>query len=330
MSAPRRPMPPPLPDRPRGLWRDTPPVIFPPVLGLLGLGLGWREAARVLGAPGEIGELILGGAAMLLVFCLAAWLAKPLRRPAVTIEELRTLPGRAGLGAMLAAVLLLAAALVPLAPRLATGIMVAGIAAYLGLIAVLVPMLVTGPEEGRSVTPAFHLIFVGLILAPLSAIELGHAAASGALFWVMVVLAMAIWVASARQLLQRIPPAPLRPLLAIHLAPASLFAIVGTRLGLDWIALAFAVLASALAIALVASARWIAAAGFTPMWGAFTFPTAAFATALLSVSGGAGVAGAAGGLVLVVATLSVPVITFRVLRSWARGELAARTNAARA
>jgi tellurite resistance protein len=37
----------------------------------------------------------------------------------------------------------------------------------------------------------------------------------------------------------------------------------------------------------------------------------------------------AAGLVMVVATLAIPPITYKVLQAWARGGLAARTNAAR-
>jgi tellurite resistance protein len=45
----------------------------------------------------------------------------------------------------------------------------------------------------------------------------------------MIPVATGVWAFSLWQLFTRIPPAPLRPLLAIHLAPASLFAIVGGR-----------------------------------------------------------------------------------------------------
>ena len=322
----RRPLPPPLPPRPKGLWRDTPPAIFPPIMGVMGLALGWREATARLGAPAGIGDLILGAGAMLLLFCLVAWLAKPLRRPAVIPEDLRVLPGRAGLAAMVLSVTLLAAALVPLAPGLALGLLGVAVAAHLALTWLVIRALLTGPEEGRVVTPVFHLVFVGPILWALTTIPLGLG--GGAILWAMIPVAFTIWGVSAVQLLRRIPPAPLRPLLAIHLAPASLFAIVASRLDLPMVALPAVILAGVILLALLVSARWLTEAGFSPLWGAFTFPLAAFATALLSVSDGAGLVGVMGGVALVAATLAIPPIAFKVLQAWAKGSLAARTNAA--
>lgn len=324
----RRPLPPPLPQRPPGLWRDTPPALFPPLMGLLGLGLGWREAGRTLGAPSGIGDLILGAAALLFLFCLVAWLAKPLRRTGVIAEELRVLPGRAGLAALVLSLSLLAAALVPFAPRIAWSVLALSVVAHAGLIVLVLRVLLTGPPEARVVTPVFHLLFVGPILLPLALIPLGLTELSRAILWGTVPVALAIWAVSAVQLVRRNPPAPLRPLLAIHLAPASLFATVATMLGLPALGMAAAALGAAILLGLLASARWLTEAGFTPLWGAFTFPLAAFATALLGVSGGDGVVGILGGLLLVAATLAIPAITYKVLNAWAQGKLAATTNAA--
>ncbi len=325
---PRRPMPPPLTPPPPARWADTPPAVFPPLLGLMGLGLGWRVAAEQLGAPEGIGELILGAGAALLGFCAVAWLSKPLRRPAVVIDEMRALPGRTGLAAMTGAVMLLAAALAPLAPSLAAGVLGLGLAAHLLVIVLVAVVLLGGPAEGRVVTPAFHLIFAGPILATIAAVPLGYEAPALAVFWLTVAVATAIWATSAVQLVRRIPPAPLRPLLAIHLAPASVFAITATQLGLHGVATGFAVLALGLLLALLASARWITQAGFSALWGAFTFPISAAATAFLGLGG---VPGAAwlGGALLVAGTLAVPAIAFKVLQAWAKGTLAAKTNAAR-
>ncbi len=295
-------------------------------MGLMGLGLGWREATTTLGAPSGIGDLVLGAAAMLLLFCLIAWLAKPLRRPGVISEELRVLPGRAGMAAMVLSLVLLAAALVPLAPGLALGVLGVAVVGHLALMGLVIRTLLTGPEEGRVVTPVFHLVFVGPILWPLSALPLGFDAQ--AVLWATIPVALVIWAVSAVQLIRRIPPAPLRPLLAIHLAPASLFAIVASQLELAVLANASALLAAGILIALLGSARWLTEAGFSPLWGAFTFPLAAFATALLSVSDGAGLVGVMGGVALVAATLAIPPIAFKVLQAWAKGSLAARTNAA--
>ncbi|MGP9791507.1 SLAC1 family transporter [Roseinatronobacter sp. NSM] len=330
MTQPRRPMPPPLHIPKPGFGRRTPPAIFAPIMGLFGLGLGWREASGMFGLSPAIGDMILGAVALLFVFALVAYLAKPARRLAVLVEDMRVLPGRAGLAAASLSLMLLAASLAPLAPALATGVALCAFGLHLGLVGLLVYVLRISPPEGRVVTPVFHLSFVGFIIGGVVANALGHHDIARWIIWAMVGPAGVIWGVSLRQLFTRIPPAPLRPLLAIHLAPACLFTIVAQGAGMDNVAQGFAVLAIVIFAALLAALRWLTAAGFSPLWGAFTFPLVAFATALVMVSGGVGALFWAGGLVLGVATVAVPVIAYKVLKMWPGGTLAARTNAAEA
>jgi tellurite resistance protein len=330
MTPDRRPMPAPLKIPKPGLWRRTPPAIFPPIMGLFALGLGWRAAAQHLGIPPAFGDLILGATTLLYLFSITAYLAKPLRRPSVIWEELRVLPGRAGLAAGSLCLSLLAVSLVPVAPDLAAVLGVAGVAVHGLFLLLFLRALWTSPAEGRVTTPVFHLAFVGFIISGLSANALGRPDLALILLWVTMVPAVVIWGVSLRQLFTRIPPAPLRPLLAIHLAPASLFATVAAGAGLPNIALTFLALGGVFLLAMLVSIRWITAAGFSPLWGAFTFSVAAYAGALLHVSGGVGQMGMAGGVVLVAASLFIPVIAYRVLKSWADNSLAVKTNAAEA
>lgn len=313
-----------------GLWRRTPPAVFPPIMGLFGVGLGWRAAAPAFGLSPAIGELILGAVALLYCFALVAWLAKPLRRPSVVPEELRVLPGRAGLAAASLSLMLLSATLAPYIPSLARGLAVLAFSLHIGLLLVLIHVLRAGPPEGRVVTPVFHLTFVGFIIGGVAAIALGEPQIARIILWSMLIPAGVIWGLSARQLTKSLPPAPLRPLLAIHLAPASLFTIVAHGTGMTAAAHAFLALAVAILVALLLSARWLTVAGFSPLWGAFTFPLAAVSTALILVSQGQGMMGWIGGFLLAFCTLFIPVIAFRILRMWAGGTLAVKTNAAEA
>ncbi|NBB98843.1 MAG: tellurium resistance protein [Alphaproteobacteria bacterium] len=326
----RRPLPPPLEIPQPGFGRRTPPALFPPIMGLFGLGLGWRAAAGAFGVTPAISDLILGATSVLFLFTLAAYLAKPLRRPVALMEDLRVLPGRAGLSAASLCLMLFAAVLAPLASGLATGVALLAFAVHVAVVIAIVVTLLRGPEEGRVVTPAFHLSFVGFIIGGVAANALGHHDIARWLLWANLVPAGVIWGLSARQLTRQIPPPPLRPLLAIHLAPACLFTIVAHGAGLAEAAYAFSALAAAIFMALVVSARWLTVAGFSPLWGAFTFPMAAFATALVTISDGRGMLGIIAGLMLVLATLVVPLITFRVFKLWPGGKLAAKTNAAEA
>lgn len=332
MSGPRRhfPPPPPLVASPPGLWRRTPPAIFPPVMGLLGLGLAWRLLGEVAAnvAIAAVAEAALGAVALLYAFCVVAWLAKPLRRPGVLIDELQILPGRAGVAAAVLGLSLLAAAMVPYAPALALAMVAVSTLLLAGLGALVLWVLARGPREGRTVTPVFHLLFVGHVLAPLTLVPLGHTRLATGMLLITLVLAMLIWAASAVQLWRRVPPAPLRPLMAIHLAPASLFATVGALLGWGGWATGFALLALAIALALAGAGRWLLAAGFSPLWGALTFPLAACAAAVIHAFGASTPGLALGAALLLAATaLTIPV-AMRVMQDWAKGQLAAKTNAA--
>jgi tellurite resistance protein len=329
MSTPKRhfPPPPPLRPDPPGLWRRVPPAIFPPIMGLFGLGLAWRALGANLPAVAGLAEAFLGAVILLFAFAAVAWASKPLRRPAVLAEELRVLPGRAGVAAAVLCVFLTAAVLVPYAPGVARAMVWAGIALLAGLGALIARAFLTGPEEARVVTPVFHLVFVGYIIAPLALIPLGQGGVAAAIFWLTLAVAALIWAESLRQIATRIPPAPLRPLLAIHLAPLSLFATVAALLGWSGLALAFALAGLALLAVLLGTGRWLLAAGFSPLWGAMTFPLAALASAVLrAVPDPLGLwLGAA--LVLAATGLNIPVAV-KVLNAWVKGGLAARTNAA--
>lgn len=326
----RRPLPPPLEIPKPGFGRRTPPALFPPIMGLFGLGLGWRAAAQAFGVSTAIGDLILGATSILFLFTLVAYLAKPLRRPVALMEDLRVLPGRAGLSAASLCLMLFAAVLAPYANGVATGLALMAFAVHVAVVIAVVVTLLRSPEEGRVVTPVFHLSFVGFIIGGVAANALGHPDIARWLLWANLVPAGVIWGLSARQLTRQIPPPPLRPLLAIHLAPACLFTIVAHGAGLTEAAYAFSALAAAIFVALLVAGRWLTVAGFSPLWGAFTFPIAAFATSLVLLSDGRGVLGMIAGVMLVLATLIVPLIAFRVFKLWPGGKLAAKTNAATA
>lgn len=315
-----------------GLWRATPPAIFPPILGLLGLGLAWRRAGAVFGFGPALSDLVLGGVTLLALFAFVAYAAKLARRPAVVVEDLRVLPGRSGLVALSMSVLLLAAVAVAYSLGAARFLLWTGLALQAGIAMLILRGFVSGPPEQRRVTPVWHLSFVGFILAPLSAIPVGFTLLSEVIFWSTLGAAAFIWAASVAQFLRADVPAPLRPLLAIHLAPASLFATVAASLHLPLIAEAFGLVALGLALVLTGSLRWLTVAGFSAMWGSFTFPMAAFASAALSLAAGSSGSfwRAAGAIALLAASLAIPVIAVKVLQLWARGQLGPRTNAASA
>ncbi|MDJ0629856.1 MAG: tellurium resistance protein [Rhodobacter sp.] len=309
-------------------WRRTPPAVFPPLMGLFGLALAWGRAVEPFSVPRAISDLLLGAVALVFLFALGAYGAKLVKRPGVVVEDLRILPGRTGLAAMSLCALLLAVGLVPIMPIAAQALLFAGLAVHLGLAALMIHSLMTSPPEARQVTPAWHLSFVGFVVAPLSAAPLGFDLLAQALLAGTMAIAALIYGASAAQVLRRGTPPSLRPLLAIHLAPVCLFGTTAMLLDLTGLAVAFAGLASAGFVALVLSARYLTAAGFSALWGAFTFPLAAFSGLMLDLGGQGATFRIVGGVTLVAATLLIPWIAAKVLQLWIKGALAVKTNAA--
>jgi tellurite resistance protein len=98
-------------------------------------------------------------------------------------------------------------------------------------------------------------------------------------------------------------------------------------------AVGFAVLGGAILLSLVVTARWITQSGFSALWGAFTFPLAAYASLLLGLgqATGSGSLWAWLGLACLVAAIGVvPSIAAKVIQAWTKGTLAPKTNAATA
>ena len=311
------------PPRKPAMFARMPPAVFPVLLGLLGLALALRRGLDLLALPGGVAELLLGASGGLWIFAVAAYGVKLVRRPGVLIDEFRVLPARGGLAAATVGGMALAAGVAPILPGVAAGLLTLALLAHVGQAVVLVTVLRGLPDAARDVNPTLHLTFVAPIVGGLAAVELGWTGLAGALFWATLPVALLIWGQSALQFAREVPPAPLRPMLAIHLAPASLLATIAALTGLHAVAVVLALAGGVLLGALVVSARWVTASGFSPIWGALTFPLAAYAGALFHL----GWLWPAT-LVLIAALGLVPAVAWQVLKLWPDGRLAARTNAA--
>ena len=310
-------------------WRSTPPAIFPSFLGLFGLGLGWRRAAEIFAVPGWIGEVLLWGTLAIYLIGALSYAAKVLARPCVVAQDMGSVPGRAGVGAISIGLLLMAVMLQPVSTGAALVLLAMGLIGHAVLAVMAIRIILALPPEQRHVMPSWHLAFVAFIVGPISAVPLGLTNLSYAILWLTVGLSMLIYMTSVRHI--RATPPPLRPLMAIHLAPFSLFSTVATALGHPRLAVVFALLASLILIALVVNRKWLTQGGFTPLWSAFTFPLAAYAIALLNLNGQSAVMAVMATIgfgVLLLASVLIPVIVIRVLRLWASGKLAVATKAA--
>ena len=311
--------------------RTTPPAIFPVILGTLGLGMAWRNAAQFMGVADWLGEIILGAGVALFLVGFAAYLTKLARRPSCLTEDLRTIPGRGGLSAMGMSMMLAGGALWPYMPDIGYAVLVISLAMHVFVSAVMVFVLKPLPLEARQMTPIWHLAFVGPIVAAMVMLPMGMPGLAEVIFVVSLLVAVTIWTGSAVMYLRAgFPPAPLRPIMAIHLGPSALLGMVSAGLGFSGIATAFLVVSFVILGALLGRVFWLTEAGFSPFWGAFTFPLAAFASqiVIMSVWYPELVWVAIGAMAL--ATLAVPPIAAQVCRMWIKGSLATKSNAARA
>lgn len=310
-------------------WRRTPPALFPSVFGLFGLGLAWRAAASFapLGISPWIGHGILLCVGLLYLFGLACYLSKLGARPLVVLEDMASIPGRAGVATLTLCLFLFAAAILPFSALAAQALLFLGLAAHL-IVALLAILVMLRTPQGLVVTPVWHLSFVGFILAGLSAAPLGFGGLAQTILAICVLVSALIYGISLLQLKQAEVPAPQRPLLVIHLAPVSLFTSVAALLDRGFFALVFGTLAIALAGVLASRALFLVKAGFSPLWGAFTFPVAAFASALFMIAPQIALFGWVALLPLGLASILTPLIALRVFRMWSTGALAAKTGAA--
>lgn len=311
-------------------WRATPPALFPPLLGFLGLGLACRRGADTLGLPGWASELILALGGSLFVLVLVAYAAKLAARPGALLDDLKPPPARGTVAAASMGLLLLAAALVPWAPALARGVWYLGLLAHAGAAAAVALVLWRGRAGGVPVTPALFLPFVGQVAAPLAGVPLGERLLSAAILIGSVLPAALIAVLAIPRLIRHAHPPPQRPAAMILIAPPALMGLGWGLLGQPVAFTLFFILAIIGFAFLILRARWMAAGGFNPGWGAFTFPLAALAGVTLMAEQllpGAG-AGPLGLLILLLAIAVTPYVLARTLLAWRAGTLGPATGAA--
>ena len=323
--------PPPQIPPPMKRFQRVPPAIFQPILGVLGLVTAWGLAVRVFALPSALIELASGMACFLFAVCTLAYVGKILRRPRVVIEDCATLPGRTGIAAWCISMLVLAGILVAYSVPLALVCLAIGGTCLLILAVTVLILRLQGRDTTGPMTPAMHLIFVAFILIPGATTAMNmRSAAIDWLVWYCLAAGVLITAKTIRPLLFAEGAPPMRPLQTIQLAPASFCAIAAFHTGQHVMAGICLVWAGVVLALLIWRVRWLTEGPFTPFWSAFTFPV----TALIS----AGLMGyeafnleflrILGGLILIAATLYIPVIAYRVLKLWSTGVLAVKSNAA--
>jgi tellurite resistance protein len=264
----------------------VPASLFGIVLGVAGLGNGWRIASRLWGLPPVIGEAILAFAALVWLALLAGYLHKWLREPVAARAELAHEVQSGFVALVPLTTLLMALAAAPYSQVLAMALGLVGVAGQLALGAFLTGRLWQGGRDPQSMTTVLYLPTVGVnYVAAMVAGRLGHAD-WGLLFFGVGALA---WLSLESVILQRHAVQPalapgLRPTVGIQLAPpvVGLVAWLSVTAGppdlLSQMLFGYGLFQGLMLLRLV---PWLRGAGFTPgLWG-FTFGVTALATSAL-------------------------------------------------
>lgn len=284
-------------------------------MGLLGLGLAW--ARQPFDIAQDISGLLIVAGALVLMLVVGAYALKCLRSPHAAVEDWRD-PVRANFFAGVSiSLMLVPAGLSGLASSAAAALWVGGALLHLGLALALLSRWLTQAQDLRSLTPAWFLPVVGMIVAPFAGAEVGFDAfaslllAAGLAMWVVL-----LPVVFARLIFMGPLPGPSRPALFILITPPALAATaIAASTPASWaamplfhVALFFAV---AVVLATLREMRVLLAEGFSLAWWATTFPLAALASAASVASGPTGIMAHT---LLAVATATVAAIAAMTLR----------------
>ena len=296
----------------------------------MSLSLGWANAARVIPGLSEgAGYLLLTASTGYFFWFMSLYLRKIITRPSVIWDDMQTAPARAGGAAMAMTMLLLAAGLLPFG-ALASLVWWLGVVMQIAASGAVLWALLQEPPNKRHFATFQYLTFVGPVLGLMAGVPLGYIWESK----LLVSIALVTWVVITTGTLVSLRRAPLprgvRPSVMIFLAPVCLLALGYGMLGYD---IAFAVfyrLCCAIAAGLVLLVPWMVKGGYTPAWGAFTFPLAAFLNVqVMAMSKGYGVWAEAGVYVgLAIATPVVLYMAYRTVMEWGTGNLARKSGAA--
>lgn len=306
-------------------------MIFAVCLGFIGLGLAWRGAAESQPIPHEIGDMILGFSTAFYLYFLALYVAKIVARPAVLFEDMRLPPARGGIATLAMSALLLAAALQPFNIPVRQ-IWWAGVILQIAATVIFLHAFWKEPAPQHSFTPFMYVTFVGPVVGPIAGIPLGYVWESVVLVIMALIPFVVITIGYTLKLVRSRPIPPLRPALAIYLAPVGLFAMGFGLLGVEWAFWLFYYWSWAIALILLGLGLWLTEGGWTPIWGAFTFPIATFANVqVMAIGMGASVLGPLGlWAALILGTPLIFYIVYKSVGAWVSGDLSKKSGAATA
>lgn len=306
-----------------------PVTLFSSVMGVAGLSLAWRQAARVWDVPAWPADALFWVAAATFAVVATLYLLKWLRHPQAARAELRHPVRMAFAPTITIAILLLATAGAPVvgdAARIAWWVGAVGHLA--ATVVVLSAWFARADILHAHVTPAWFIPIVGNVVTPLAAERLG----SIDLAWFAYGVGVVFWLAFLPIVLQRVLlaerplPERLLPTLAIFIAPPAVAmlsweALTGATDG-PVVRVLYAAAMMFVILLLAQAARLRTVPFALPYW-AYTFPLAAASAAAIAMAGAQPGWGydAIAGTLLGLTTLLLVAVASLTLRAAARGEI---------
>lgn len=277
--------------QPHGL-QFFPVPLFASVMGVGGLSLAWRRAAKVYDVPTGVATALFWVALAMFALFVAAYAAKWVRFPAAAWAEARHPIRMAFVPTITIAALIVATAGQTIMPDVARVLWWIGAVGHLALTVAILSAWFEREDIGLTqMTPAWFIPIVGNVVTPLAAREIG----SEEFAWFAFGVGLIFWVALLPLLLFRLllhdnpMPPKLLPSLAIFVAPPAVSM-------LSWVALtgeapsapparilyACVLVFVALVVGQYPKLRKVPFA--IPYW-AFTFPAAAASAAATTMAG---------------------------------------------
>ena len=265
---------------------NPPAIAFSSVMGICGLGLFWRAAGQVLAAPRAIGEWLIAVGAMLFIALSVLYGIKTVRDPSIVVAEFRDPRSASNFTCITVAVVIVAAGILPHAPSAALFLWALGTSGQCVLFLTLLGRWIAEPAEILHATPAWLVPIVGNVTATLPGVPLGFHETS----WFFLTVGLVSWIAFLPLLLHRLIfcedklPRRLAPSLAIFVASPAVGCLSWLQLTGRVDAVYRFILFAALFFALLVLRLWQLAVRALPIsvaWWAYTFPSAALASALI-------------------------------------------------
>lgn len=268
------------------LCARVPASYFGMLLGLIGLGVAWREAVAVWGVPGWIAEAIMAVAALIWSILLTLYLGKMLTaREAIAAEWTHPVQG-AFVALIPITTMLVSIAAAPHLPGLGNALFMIGAASAMVFVVWHTGAIWKAERSFEATTPVLYIPTVaGGLVTSIAASTYGHADLARLCFGVGMFGWLSLESIILRRPIEQAPlPALLRPALGIQFGPPTVACVAYlaiTSSPPDLFAQALLGYGALQALILLRLAPWIRAQPFTPAYWGFSFGAAAISVASL-------------------------------------------------